>query len=298
MWHHAAATLTATWKLYLDGNLETVSCTTGSPPVAASCSPGVTPRSDSIQKVALGAMINSTQRPTAGRFQGVIDEARVWDHARTGPEILASKNSELTSGTGLVARWGLNEGTGTTVGDSIATVANGTITGTGYAWVAPPANTAPVAVADAYYTPLNTAKVVAAPGVLGNDTDANSDPLTAVLVTNVSHGVLALAANGGFTYTPTNGYNGPDSFTYKANDGTADSNTVTVSLAVGNNGLAAGHVVVRHVRRSGQARSRPVHDRDLVQADRDRHAEHDRHRRDHDPATPDPRLSGGRGLER
>ena len=43
---------------------------------------------------------------------------------------------------------------------------------------------------------------------------------------------LPLAANGGFTYTPTAGYTGPDSFTYKANDGTADSNTVTVSLTV------------------------------------------------------------------
>ncbi len=96
----------------------------------------------------------------------------------------------------------------------------------------PPANTAPVAVADAYTTPKGTAKVVAAPGVLGNDTDADSDPLTAVLVTDVGHGTLSLAANGGFTYTPTSGYSGPDSFSYKANDGTVDSNTVTVSLTV------------------------------------------------------------------
>ena len=79
---------------------------------------------------------------------------------------------------------------------------------------------------------MGTAKVVAAPGVLGNDTDADSDPLTAVLVSDVSHGTLSLAASGGFTYTPTGGYTGPDSFTYKANDGTADSNTVTVSLTV------------------------------------------------------------------
>ena len=47
---------------------------------------------------------------------------------------------------------------------------------------------------------------------------------------------------------------------------------------------------VRDVRRSSQAGSRPVHDRDLVQADRDRRREHDRHRRDHQPrAAPDPR---------
>ena len=70
-------------------------------------------------------------------------------------------------------------------------------------------NQAPVAVADAYSTAQDTAKVVAAPGVLGNDSDANSDPLTAVLVANVGHGTLALNANGGFTYTPTAGYSGP-----------------------------------------------------------------------------------------
>ena len=93
-------------------------------------------------------------------------------------------------------------------------------------------NHAPVAVADSYSTTMGTAKVVAGPGVLGNDTDADNDSLSAVLVSSVSHGTLSLAPGGGFTYTPTSGYTGPDSFTYKANDGTADSNTVTVSLSV------------------------------------------------------------------
>ena len=93
-------------------------------------------------------------------------------------------------------------------------------------------NAAPVAVADTYSTPQNTALTVAAPGVLANDTDADGNPLTAAVVANVTHGSLALAATGGFSYTPTAGYSGPDSFTYKANDGTADSNTATVSLTV------------------------------------------------------------------
>ena len=47
-------------------------------------------------------------------------------------------------------------------------------------------------------------------------------PLTAVLVSGPAHGTLTLNADGSFTYTPTANYNGPDSFTYKANDGTAD----------------------------------------------------------------------------
>ena len=95
------------------------------------------------------------------------------------------------------------------------------------------ANVAPVAVADSYSTPLNTALVVPATGVLGNDTDANSNALTAVLSAGPSNGNLTLNPNGGFTYTPTNGYTGPDSFTYRANDGALDSNIATVSLTIG-----------------------------------------------------------------
>ncbi len=58
------------------------------------------------------------------------------------------------------------------------------------------------------------------------------DPLTAILVTNVTHGALTLNANGSFSYSPAVNYNGGDSFTYKANDGTADSNVVTVTLTI------------------------------------------------------------------
>ena len=46
------------------------------------------------------------------------------------------------------------------------------------------------------------------------------------------HGTLTLNANGSFTYTPAANYNGTDSFTYKANDGTADSNVATVTITV------------------------------------------------------------------
>ena len=96
----------------------------------------------------------------------------------------------------------------------------------------PVANTAPVAVVDSYNALQAAVLNVAMPGVLGNDTDAENDPLTAVLDTSVTHGTLTLNANGSFTYTPTATYNGTDSFTYHANDGTANSSVVTVSLAV------------------------------------------------------------------
>lgn len=93
-------------------------------------------------------------------------------------------------------------------------------------------NDAPAAAADAYSTAENASLSIAASGVLGNDMDVEGDALAAVLVSGPSHGTLALNANGSFVYTPSINYNGLDSFTYKANDGIADSKIATVSLVV------------------------------------------------------------------
>jgi len=94
-------------------------------------------------------------------------------------------------------------------------------------------NDAPVAVADAYSTAEDTPLNVAAPGVLGNDSDVDSPTLTAVLVSGPTNAAsFALNADGSFSYTPNPNFNGNDSFQYKANDGSLDSNTVTVSLTV------------------------------------------------------------------
>jgi large repetitive protein len=93
-------------------------------------------------------------------------------------------------------------------------------------------NRAPVAVNDTYTTNQGQALVIALPGVLSNDTDADSNPLSAIRTTNPGHGTLVFNSNGSFTYTPAAGYNGTDSFTYKANDGTVDSNAATVTLTV------------------------------------------------------------------
>src|SRR5207244_621112 len=45
------------------------------------------------------------------------------------------------------------------------------------------------------------------------------------------HGTLSGTAPS-LTYTPALNYNGPDSFTFKANDGSLDSNTATVTITV------------------------------------------------------------------
>lgn len=93
-------------------------------------------------------------------------------------------------------------------------------------------NDAPVAVNDSYGTNEDTPLTVAALGVLGNDTDVDGNALTAVLVSNPTHGSVTLNANGSFTYTPAANSSGSDSFTYKTNDGSTDSNVATVNLTV------------------------------------------------------------------
>jgi VCBS repeat-containing protein len=102
-----------------------------------------------------------------------------------------------------------------------------------------PVNDAPVSDPDAYTTGEGTALVVAAPGPLGNDTDVDGDALAAVLVDGPAHGTLTLSADGAFTYTPDAGYDGSDSFTYQASDGTLTSAVTTVSLLVTANGVPA-----------------------------------------------------------
>ena len=93
-------------------------------------------------------------------------------------------------------------------------------------------NDLPVANADAYATNEDTLLTVNAPGVLANDTDADGNPLDAILVSGPSHGTLTLQANGSFTYTPAANFSGADAFSYKANDGSGDSNVATVSIAI------------------------------------------------------------------
>jgi VCBS repeat-containing protein len=95
-----------------------------------------------------------------------------------------------------------------------------------------PVNDAPVAASDAFSTAEDTSLTVAVPGILSNDSDVDGNSLTAVLVTGPAHGTLVLNTNGSFTYTPTANYSGPDSFTYRANDGLLSSNVATVSIAV------------------------------------------------------------------
>ncbi|MDR7316997.1 Ig-like domain-containing protein [Brevibacillus nitrificans] len=63
--------------------------------------------------------------------------------------------------------------------------------------------------------------------------DLEGDPLTYQMVSPPAKGTVSMdPATGEYTYTPNRNATGSDSFTYKANDGTLDSNTATISVTI------------------------------------------------------------------
>jgi hypothetical protein len=89
-----------------------------------------------------------------------------------------------------------------------------------------PATPAPVAQNQLVITDQDTPVNITLTAVSPNNT-----PLTYTVLTQPAHGQLSGVAPD-LTYTPNSGYSGSDSFTFKANDGTADSNVATVSITV------------------------------------------------------------------
>jgi len=96
-----------------------------------------------------------------------------------------------------------------------------------------PVNDPPVAVNDNYAVNEGGTINAVAPGVLGNDTDPDSPTLTAILVSGPAHAAsFVLNADGSFTYVHDGSETTSDVFTYKANDGSADSNVATVTITI------------------------------------------------------------------
>lgn len=91
-----------------------------------------------------------------------------------------------------------------------------------------PVNDTPVANGQSVSTPENTTKLITLSG-----SDVDGDALTYIVVAQPTHGSLSgTAAN--LTYTPATNYNGSDSFTFKVNDGSVDSNIASVAITVTN----------------------------------------------------------------
>ncbi|MDQ0966461.1 putative repeat protein (TIGR01451 family)/gliding motility-associated-like protein [Flavobacterium sp. W4I14] len=90
-----------------------------------------------------------------------------------------------------------------------------------------PVNNAPVATSSAITTPQNTA----ANGTI-TASDIDGDPLNFTVSTPPAHGTVVVNADGTYTYTPTAGYVGNDTFTITVSDGKGGITTVTVPVTV------------------------------------------------------------------
>ncbi|MGV7108131.1 LamG-like jellyroll fold domain-containing protein [Flavobacterium sp. U410] len=112
-WHHVAVTYDGAFaKIYIDGSLENQLA-------------GTSNINNSNYNVSLGENLQMTGR----YYTGNMDEARIWNTARTIDQINASKNCELQGNeTGLIAYYQFNQGVDQADNTSITTLTDNTAT--------------------------------------------------------------------------------------------------------------------------------------------------------------------------
>ncbi len=231
-WHHIAAVMDAggkSMKIYIDGILDASSSFSTNYTVSSTANLGI-----------------GFRPGWADHFEGGLDEVRVWSTARTAAQIKEYMYTPL-AGTepGLVGYWNFEEGSGTSTDDRSTNSNTGTLQNSdGDEFVA--GNTSYAVSVD------EDANVSIRLG--GSDLD-NQSSATAVITALPSNGKLYQTSNGTtkgteitavstsltdsggnprrVIYEPTANYFGPDSFTFRVNDGVANSsNTQTVSLTI------------------------------------------------------------------
>jgi hypothetical protein len=97
-----------------------------------------------------------------------------------------------------------------------------------------PANDAPTATAESYALTEDAALAVGGPaGVLADESDAEGDALTAILLSGPSNAAsFNLNPDGSFDYVPSADFAGTDQFTYTVGDGVATGGVVATTLTV------------------------------------------------------------------
>ncbi|MBF4193775.1 beta strand repeat-containing protein, partial [Mycolicibacterium phlei] len=105
--------------------------------------------------------------------------------------------------------------------------------------------------------------------VLTNDNAANVDAGEVLTVTPVSNlttangGTYSIAADGTYTYTPAENFNGTDNFTYTVSDGTySDTGTITITVTPVNDAPVAGDDTVTTEEDTPYTGTLPISDAD------------------------------------
>jgi hypothetical protein len=161
--------------------------------VATKSTSGASPESSGTKPVRVGA--NSRVTPPGNFFTGEADEVRVWNDDLTTQQVTDSF-----------------AGTSFNTGEQVLHLPFG--------------SSPPVANNQTVDVVKNTAKPITLTA-----TDPHNDILNYTVVTPPTNGTLSGTAPN-LTYNPDTDFVGADSFTFKANDGTVDSNIATVSITV------------------------------------------------------------------
>ena len=200
-------------------------------------------------------------RGNGGFLQGMLDEVRVWNIARTATEISTSYHTSVDSNApGLIGYWTFN-GTDQVISDTSNAVNHGSLGINTTAGADDPVrlnstapltencdggntggntNVAPVAVNDTATVPNGESISIT---VLSNDSDSDGslDVGSLTLVNQASNGTVDINVTGEMTYTHDGSVMTSDSFTYTVEDDQgAVSNEATVSITINNTVASCG----------------------------------------------------------
>lgn len=131
----------------------------------------------------------------------------------------------INSGTGLI--FGTLSYTSAGSYNIIVTVSDGSLSDSeAFTWTINNLNRAPTADSFTVTTNEDTPKAITLSGA-----DEDGEAITFTVTNNPSHGTLS-GTDANLTYTPNANFNGADSFSYAANDGSVNSAPATVSIGV------------------------------------------------------------------
>jgi hypothetical protein len=221
-----------------------------------------------VNAPSAGTNLRMGQRIQGGNilFDGVIDEARIWDLARTPSELLATMNSEFCAiPSNLKAYYKFNQGiangvnsTSTTLTDNSGNSNNGTLinfalTGTSSNWVGGAALSIPSVSTGSIDTVVACSPYVLQNGVMLLNTGIFNDTVSNVFGCDSAYSINFTAlpkSNASFSTSVCDGYYGPSGRFYSTTGVHVDTlvnnigcdSLISISLTVNSSKLVVNSV--------------------------------------------------------